>query len=145
MPLYHYCLNVAISALMTCTGKLEAHRYKHGDTLAFIQSRWKFIKLLAPFAPYLTEELWHQLGGQGSVHHARWPVKAEMHMSKTEIEIPVQVNGKIRTRLVIPHDIDTALLESMAMQASEVTAAIGDQPIARIVVVPQRVVNIVLG
>ena len=137
--------NVAISALMTFANKLEVHRSRHGDTPAFIKSRFQFVKLLAPFAPYVTEEIWHQLGGNGSIHYELWPVRTQLHTAETQIEIPVQVNGKIRTRIYVPANIDQAVLESKAIQANEVKAAIGDQPIKKVVVVPQRVVNIVLG
>lgn len=136
--------NVAISALMAFTSQMEKHRRRNGDTPAFIQCRWELVKLLAPFTPYIVEEIWQRLGGVGSVHHSRWPIGEEIRMAKPVIVIPVQVNGKVRARIRVSPDLDSVSLQSAALAADEVQAAIQKRSIRNVVVVPQRVVNIVL-
>ena len=119
-------------------------RIKSGDTQSFDESRCQFIKMLAPFAPYITEEIWHQLGRQGSIHHAEWPAKTSLQMVDTKINIPVQVNGKVRDRIQVPSDIVDTSLKFAAMKSRSIKAAIGNHQVKRVIVVPRRVVNIVV-
>jgi len=98
--------NKAISALMTFTNALEAYRRAFGDTPNFVAARAMLLKLLAPFAPFIAEELWQRTGGQGSIHHQEWPAFDAALAQAQTVEIAVQVNGKVRARISIDADAD---------------------------------------
>jgi leucyl-tRNA synthetase len=102
------------------------------------------VLLLAPFAPYLAHELWEMLGEQGSLLRAPWPKYDPALAKEEEIEIPVQVNGKLRGRIVVPADAtDDSVLES-ALADAKLKAAIAGKQIVKKIVVPGKLVNIVV-
>ena len=136
--------NVAISALMAFTSQMESYHRRFGDSPAFTSSRKQLILLLAPFAPFITEEIWQRSGYSGSVHLAHWPVPTEVSPVETDIEIPVQVDGKLRARIMVSPDLDEISMRTAAMEDDAVQKAIQKQAIRNVVVVPRRVINIVL-
>jgi leucyl-tRNA synthetase len=99
--------------------------------------------LLAPIAPFLTEELWRRLGGEGSVHEQGWPVADAALLVHDEVEIPVQVNGKLRGRVVVPSGTSAADLEAAARAEESVQAHLTGE-IVKVIVVPDRMVNLVV-
>jgi leucyl-tRNA synthetase len=99
--------------------------------------------LLAPIAPFLTEELWRRLGREGSVHEQTWPVADPALLVHDEVEIPVQVNGKLRGRVVVPVGTSAADLEKAARAEESVQAHLAGE-IVKVIVVPDRMVNLVL-
>ena len=104
-----------------------------------------FVLLAAPFAPHLAEELWERLGHDESIAYAPWPeFNAELAQDK-EIEVPVQINGKVRDRVTVPADADEAALESAARAAPKVAAALKGKTVRKVIVVKGRLVNIVCG
>jgi leucyl-tRNA synthetase len=107
------------------------------------QARRTLVALLAPFAPHLAEELWQQLGGSGSIHDQPWPV-AVSDAADRMIELPVQVNGRLRDRISIAALADHAAISTAALASPKVREAVGGQTVQRVVVVPGRVVNVVL-
>ena len=101
--------------------------------------------LLAPFAPFLTEELWERLGNTGSIHTARWPqVDADAIRSQV-ITIVVQVNGRVRDRLEVPHDLSEEEMKRQAQASEKAQRFISGQPVRKVIYVPGRLVNIVTG
>jgi leucyl-tRNA synthetase len=104
------------------------------------------VLLLAPFAPYLAFELWEQLGGgqEQGVLRAPWPKFDEALAREDEIEIPVQVNGKLRAVVRVPADIDPDTLGEVAKSDAKVQAAIAGKEIVKFIVVPGKLVNIVV-
>jgi len=109
-----------------------------------------FLQLLAPFAPHLAEELWarlHLTFGQlaPSLPYAPWPKFDPTLLVESEIEIPVSVNGKMRDVIKVPAEADNATLEAAAKSADKIKSLIDGKPIKKVIVVPKKMVNIVVG
>ena len=129
--------NTAVAALMTLANHLGTHP-------AVRQEHWeRFLILLSPFAPHLGEELWSKLGKSDLVSTQSWPAFDPEQAKEEEIEIAVQVNGKLRARLTVDADIDEKSLESAALADEKVAAALAGKSVRKIVTVPGRLVNIV--
>ena len=103
-----------------------------------------FVLLLSPFAPHLAEELWELLGHTTSLAYEPWPKHDETYLVETEIEIPVQINGKLRGKVKVPAGADQATMEAAAMLDATVAAQIAGKKIVKIVVVPGKMVNFVV-
>jgi leucyl-tRNA synthetase len=102
------------------------------------------VLMLAPFAPYLAFELWEQLGQEQDILRAPWPKFDEALAREDEIEIPVQVNGKLRAVVRVPAGVDPKTLEETVMADAKVQAAVAGKQIVKIIVVPGKLVNIVV-
>jgi len=102
------------------------------------------LKLLAPFAPHMTEELWSLIIADGSVHKAKWPVYDEKATILDEIEIVLQVNGKVRDKLVVVVDLSREDLEKAALAKPHVQDYIAGKTIVKVICVPKKLVNIVV-
>ena len=100
--------------------------------------------LLAPFAPYLAHELWEMLGEKGSLLRAAWPKYDPALAKEEEIEIPVQVNGKLRSRVVVAADASDDVVRSRAQADEKIALMISGKPIVKVIVVPGKLVNIVV-
>jgi len=103
----------------------------------------RFARVLAPFAPHMGEELWHRLGHEGSVAHASWPEHDEAMLRDEEVEIAVQISGKVRAKIKAPPDADAATLERIAMGDEKVMQLIEGRTVRKVIAVPGRLVNIV--
>jgi len=103
-----------------------------------------FLRVLAPYAPHLSEELWHRLGFSGLVSLASWPSFDESLCVEDLIVVVVQVNGKLVERLEVNRQIDKAELERMAKSAPKVAKALEGKTLKKSIVVPQRLVNFVV-
>jgi leucyl-tRNA synthetase len=100
--------------------------------------------LLAPFAPYIAHELWEILGEKGSLLHAPWP-KYEAPLAKEEeIEIPVQVSGKLRSRVTVPADAGEDFVVERALADEKVRTFIAGKQVAKKIYVPGKMVNLVV-
>jgi len=109
-----------------------------------------FLILLNPFAPHLTSELWQKLGEKfsnisGDITEQSWPAYDERLLIEEEIEIVLQVNGKLRDKITVPLDSTDSALESAALANQKVQNAVAGQTIRKVVVVPKKLVNIVTG
>ncbi|MBR2904335.1 MAG: class I tRNA ligase family protein, partial [Lentisphaeria bacterium] len=103
-----------------------------------------FVKLLAPYAPHLCEELWEILGNAAPVSLAEWPSCDESCLVENEVEILVQINGKPRARMMMPSDAAPAAMEALAKENEEVKKNIAGKQIIKVVAVPKRIVNFVV-
>jgi leucyl-tRNA synthetase len=105
----------------------------------------KLCLMLAPFAPFLAEELWvNELGRTGPAFHQPWPAADEELAREEGAEIPIQVNGKLRGKIVVPFGTAREELERLALAEPRVQAHIDGKPVAKIVVVPDKLINIVV-
>ncbi|MBL0322324.1 MAG: leucine--tRNA ligase [Ignavibacteria bacterium] len=104
-----------------------------------------FVQCLAPFAPYIAEELWHVLGGEGSVHLSTFPTYDEAKLVADSVEIVVQVSSKIRGKIVVPQNTDSATMEALALADEGVQKHIGGKEIRKTIVVPGKLVNFIVG
>ncbi len=102
------------------------------------------VQLIAPMTPHLAEECWSVLGNSGMVSRASWPVFDAALVAENEITLPVQINGKKRAELTIAHDADQDAVRNAVLSLDAVTAALQGQAPKKIIVVPQRIVNIVV-
>lgn len=101
-------------------------------------------RLLAPYAPHLAEEIWRESGGQGSVHQQSWPTYEPSYLEEPEVELALQVQGKVRDRLVIPRGLSEEEIRERALAQPRVAEILAGKTPARVIVVPDRLVNIVL-
>ncbi len=136
--------NTAIAAMIEFVNTATSAREKRGTLLTRDQAL-RFSRTLAPFAPHLGEELWHRLGGEGLVSEATWPTYDEAMLVDDQIEIPVQIRGKVRARIMIPAEADAAQMEELALADEQVRRLIEGKPVRKVVCVPGRLVNIVVG
>jgi leucyl-tRNA synthetase len=100
--------------------------------------------LLAPFAPYLAAELWEELGEDGAILRAQWPVSDPGLAKEDELEMPVQINGKLVTVIRVAADADSKAMETAALAAEKVQSRIAGRTIMKIIVVPGKLVNLVV-
>jgi len=141
-----YTFNTAIAAIMELTNHLA--RFDGGDaqSRAVLQEAWSaVVRLLAPIAPHIGEELWQALGGAGPVYRAAWPEVDEAARERTRVTLVVQVNGKLRAKLELPPgaDRDTALEQALAVE--NVQRHVGEKAVRKVIHVPDRLLNIVVG
>jgi leucyl-tRNA synthetase len=130
--------NTAVAAMMELANTLQhAHGPSRNDGVATL------VLLLAPFAPHLTEELWHRRGGTGSVHQQRWPEYDAAVATPREVTIVVQVNGKVRDRIPMPAGLPEADVRQKALASAKVQAALNGTEPAKVIVVADRIVSIV--
>ena len=102
------------------------------------------VLMLAPFAPYLAHELWEMLGETSELLRAPWPKYDPELAKEEEVEIAVQVNGKIKARITVPADADDDTVRSLALADEKVKAAIEGKEVVKVLVVKGRLVNIVV-
>ena len=102
------------------------------------------VLLLAPFAPYIAHELWETLGESESLLRAPWPYYDAGLAKEEEIEIPVQINGKLRTRIVVPAASGDETIRERALADEKVSTAIVGKQVVKVIVVPGKLVNVVV-
>ncbi|WP_302225628.1 leucine--tRNA ligase [Veillonella magna] len=138
--------NTAISTIMELVNAMYQYKDGHdavqGDLAEELVQ--KLLLLLAPFTPHITEELWHECGYEGSVHQQVWPTYEEKALAVDEVEIAVQVNGKVRDKLTVAVNMDKAALEEQAKALPRVQEFIDGQKVVKVIVVPNKIVNIVV-
>jgi leucyl-tRNA synthetase len=129
--------NTAISQLMICLNEFARAEQRNRQAMEI------FVRLLAPFAPHIGEELWARLGHGESVTFVPWPAYDEAKMRAAEVEILVQVMGKPKARMMMPADADQETMTSLALAHEDVKAAIAGRQICKVIAVAGRLVNIV--
>jgi leucyl-tRNA synthetase len=105
----------------------------------------KLVLILSPFAPHIAEELWAKLGHADSLAHESWPEYDESLIEEKEIELAVQVNGKIKDKIVVAADASEEQIKERALSEEKVVAAIAGKEPRKIIVIKSRLVNIVVG
>jgi leucyl-tRNA synthetase len=102
------------------------------------------VLLLAPFAPFFSAELWQRLGGEGVVFRTAWPMANEELAREDEMEIPVQVNGKLVSVVKVPAGSDEAVVKAAGLADAKVAARIEGKTVVKTIVVPGKLVNLVV-
>lgn len=131
--------NTAVSTLMEYTNAL----YADGEAVSdahLIEAEEALVLLLAPFAPHLADELWHHLGHDRSVHQETWPSYDPEWLVEKEVEIAIQVNGKVRGRLTVANDATPEDLIALAMAHEQVAG----REVVKVIPIPGRLVNVVV-
>ncbi len=130
--------NTAIASLMILVNDLE-------KTPSISRSHYEILlRIIAPFAPHITEELWHNLGNQGSIHKTTWPHYDPEKIIENEVTIAVQVNGKLRDTIVVAKDITNADLEQAARERPLIQKWVEGKAVQKVIVVPGKLLNIVI-
>mgnify|MGYP001019093035 FL=1 len=136
--------NTAVAALMEYVNGLYAARAGGAATTQWREAIRTLTLLLAPIAPFATEEVWREiLGERESVHRATWPAWEEALAAEAEVTIVIQVNGKLRDRLLVEAGSDAAALRAIALANERVQASLGGRAPREVIVVPDRLVNVV--
>ncbi|MHC4604342.1 MAG: leucine--tRNA ligase, partial [Planctomycetota bacterium] len=133
----NFRFNTAISAMMIFVNHLSQQEIRPKSVIE------KFLLILAPFAPHITEELWEKLGHTDTVVYVPWPEYDRELIKEKEIELAVQVNGKIKDRIVVAVETDEEQIKQKALSGKKVIAALAGKEAKKIIVVKPRIVSII--
>ena len=131
--------NTAIAAMMEFTNHLTQLPARPRAALE------PFVLLLSPFAPHLAEELWHALGHPQTLAYAQWPKYDPALLKEDEIEVPVQINGKVKLKLTLPAGLDDAALRERVLADAGVQALLEGKQVKKVIAVKGKLVNIVVA
>ncbi len=130
--------NTAISKMMILANAFEKEEKLVANSYHIL------LKLLAPFAPHMTEELWHQLGETESIHTTTWPTYDQTIAKDDTVTIGVQINGKVKAELTVNVDADATALENAALSLPRIQELLNGKEPKKVIAVPGRVINIVI-
>ncbi|MEM9646381.1 MAG: class I tRNA ligase family protein, partial [Planctomycetota bacterium] len=130
--------NTAIARMMEFTNHFTREKERP------IEAMEAFLILLSPYAPHIAEELWQKLGNDDTIAHAAWPSWDEDAIRESFIEVPVQVNGKVKAKIQVDPDADTKSMLEAAKSNDSIVAAIRGKTIVKEIAVPARLVNLVV-
>ena len=140
---YHF--NTAIAALMELMNEITTFTHLNADDMSVLSFAIKQeILLLAPFAPHIAEELYHALGGSNSLFDENWPACDEGLTKEEDIELVIQINGKLRSKVMIPAGLDDESVKEKALQDAKIAEYVKNKPLKKIIIVNGRLVNIVI-
>ena len=137
--------NTAIARMMELTNALTKYipMEKHNHEV-LKKVTLDFIRILAPFAPHFSEEIWEMFGNEGSVFDESWPVFDEKALVKDEVEIAIQINGKIKERIMIPSDANDEEIKALSLATSAIQKETDGKTVVKVIVIKGRLVNIVV-
>lgn len=136
--------NTAVSTLMELTNHMHRLRPQLQDAEVWKWAVQNLLLIMAPITPYITEELWHRRGGEGSIHLQSWPEFDEALTLDEVVTVVVQVNGKLRDRLQVPRGEEMESVQEQALASPRVTPYLDGKQVVKVVTVPDKLVNIVV-
>ena len=138
--------NTVISTVMELVNAMYQFKDSHDSVQSDLAKELveKLTLLLAPFVPHITEEIWHECGFEGSVHAASWPTYEESALVVDEVEVAVQVNGKVRDKLTVSVSLSKEELEAAAKALPRVQEFTEGKTVVKVIVVPKKLINIVV-
>ncbi|MDP8262608.1 MAG: leucine--tRNA ligase [Candidatus Ancaeobacter aquaticus] len=144
---FHF--NTAIASIMELLNALtvcerECDSWSDDAKTVFYLALLKMIKMLSPFVPHFSEELWVHVGKKSSVFMCGWPAYTEAALGKEELTIVIQVNGKVRSRLIVAPDAEEDAVKKMAVEDAKVQEHVKGKDILKVISVPKKLVNIVV-
>ena len=131
--------NTAIAAMIELVNEATAAGGLTRDQLE------RLVPIVSPFAPHLAEELWSRLGHEESLAYEPWPAYDASLLTEEQIELPVQLGGKVRARLLVPADAEPQKIEALALADEKIAALLAGKQVRKVLVVPGKIVNIVVG
>ena len=134
-----FSFNTGVSAFMICVNELnelKCHSREILEPLAI---------LLSPYAPHISEEIWQTLGNNKSISTAFYPIHNEGYLAENTFEYPVSFNGKMRFKIALPVNMPKSQIEEEALKAEEAQKWLEGKSVRKIIVVPNRIINIVVG
>ena len=143
-----FSFNTAISSIMEMVNEL--YRYKDATAPESYskpligEALRSLIVLLSPIVPHITQEMWESIGNNTALFDTPWPSFDESALVVSEVEIVVQINGKIRDKMTVSADLDREQMEEIAKTSDKVKALIGDKQIVKVIAVPKKLINIVV-
>ena len=140
-------LNTAVAALMELTNeiyRMEEPVSNPGDQAALFETLDILVQLLNPFAPHVSEQMWLDLGHLKSLVDQSWPTADEAALSEAAVEVAVQVNGKVRSRIMVPKGADEAAHREIALRDPGIVPHLEGKTIAKTIIVPGRLINLVV-
>ena len=144
-----FTFNTAIAAIMELMNAIDQLKISDDSSesakMVFRDAIQNVILLISPFAPHIAEELWVELGHDVGVMNAAWPVVNEEALKRDEIEMVVQVNGKVRDKIKVPSAASKGDIEAAAMAAEKIQHWLEGKTIRKVIVVPGRLVNIAVS
>ena len=130
--------NTAVSTFMTMLNEFtKSKKINRAEYKTFLQ-------LLNPFAPHMTEEIWNQIGEEKEISQTPWPIYDEAKTIDDEIEIPVQINGKVKATVVVPKDADESIVEKATTENEAVSKLLEGKNIVKKIYVKGKIYNIVV-
>ncbi len=133
-----FSYNTSVAAFMICVGEMAQMKCRNRRVLTDL------VKLIAPFAPHIAEELWHRLGNDGTVCDAQWPEFDEKYLVESTVQMTVSFNGKARFQMQFAADADNKTIEDAVMADERSAKYIGDKSVVKVIIVPKKIVNIVV-
>jgi leucyl-tRNA synthetase len=138
--------NTMLAALMEFTNEMQdIWENKQVDAVNWHDAIRSFLLILAPVAPHVAEELWEHTGGSYSIHNQRLPDWDEELARAEEFELVVQINGKLKDKIVVPADVPEETAKRLALESDRVKTFLHGKCVARIIYVPGRLVNVVVS
>jgi leucyl-tRNA synthetase len=143
--LSNFHFNTALAALMEFNNVLiKQQNQPVARTSVYRQALETMLQLLAPMAPHITEEMWHQTGHSDSIHASSWPAYDEALTKDENFTLVIQVNGKVRERIEVAAEISESDVKKIALTNPRVTTFIGESTVQKVIYIPGRLVNIVV-
>ena len=142
---HKFGFNTAIASLMELIN--EMYKYKELDTRndgIIKEGIETIVTILAPFTPHVGEELWQMIGKEGSIFDISWPQFDESALVKDEVEVVVQINGKVRAKLSVGANMTKEEMEKVALENDKIQASIGDKTVVKVIAIPKKLINIVV-
>ena len=133
-----FSYNTSVAAFMICVGEMAQMKCRNRGVLLTLA------RLIAPFAPHIAEELWHLLGNQGTVCDAPWPEFDEKYLVESTVQMTISFNGKARFQMQFAADADNKAIEEAVMADERSAKYIGEKKVAKVIIVPKKIVNIVV-
>ena len=133
-----FSYNTSVAAFMICVGEMAQMKCRNRGVLSTL------VRLIAPFAPHIAEELWHQSGNKGTVCDAPWPEFDEKYLVESTVQMTVSFNGKARFQMQFDADADNKTIEDAVMADERSAKYIGEKSVAKVIIVPKKIVNIVI-
>ena len=141
-----YTFNTAIAAIMELTNHLGRFKADGPQSRAVLQEAWMaIVRLLAPIAPHIGEELWRELGGVGPLYKAAWPAVDEAARKRSQVTLVVQINGKLRARIELEPGADQEQALQQALAIENVQRHMDGKQVRKVIHIPDRLLNIVVG
>lgn len=141
----NFSFNTALARLMELTNTLIDYENKVADKNAMFKTCVEgLVKLIAPFAPHFAEELWESLGRKTSIFKESYPVVNEKALVLDEIELAVQINSKVKTKIVVPSSADNKQIEAIALADGQVQKFLNGAAVKKVIIIPKRLINFVI-
>jgi leucyl-tRNA synthetase len=137
--------NTAIARIMEFTNALYKYADASPDKVISAEAANVLVRLIAPFAPHFAEELWETTGGKYSVFNAEYPVCDESALTLDTMEMPLQINGKLRATFRVPSNATKEDIEKHIMNTTELSSLFADKQVKKVIIIPGKIANIVVA